>query len=165
MNNERFSRIHCSVARASRVAADPWTLLVLRDLFLGLGRYEELRRDLGIATNVLADRLERLVTEGLAVRHRYLDHPPRNEYHLTEAGKDLYGVVLTLMAWGDRHRAADGPPLTLTHRTCGEATTPTVTCDRCGEKLTPDTVDAAPGPGGRTAPGTALIADLLTAQR
>jgi DNA-binding HxlR family transcriptional regulator len=161
MDRERFAAIHCSVARSAGVVADPWTLLVLRDLFLGVGRFETLRRDLGVATNVLADRLDRLVADGLVVRHQYTHRPPRDEYQLTAAGRDLYTVMLTLLAWGDRHRGVDGPPMRLIHTSCGKPTTPKVTCSRCGGELSIDTVTAKPGPGGRTAPGTALIADLL----
>lgn len=161
MDRERFAAIHCSVARAAGLVADPWTLLILRDLFLGMTRYEELRRDLGVATNVLADRLDRLVEGGLAERRPYAERPVRHEYGLTEAGRDLYDVVLALLAWGDRHLADQGPPLRLVHTGCGAPVVPTMTCDRCGGGLTPDTVVAVPGPGGRTAPGTALVARFL----
>lgn len=161
MDRERFAAIHCSVARTAGLVADPWTLLILRDLFLGMTRYEELRRDLGVATNVLADRLDRLVEGGLAERRPYAERPVRHEYRLTEAGRELYDVVLALLAWGDRHLADQGPPLRLVHTGCGAPVVPTMTCDRCGGELTPDTVVAVPGPGGRTAPGTALVARFL----
>ena len=162
MDRDRFAAIGCSVARTAGLIADPWTLLVLRDMFLGLARYEELHRDLGVATNVLADRLERLVSSGLATRHTYQQRPARHEYRLTPAGRDLYGVVLALLAWGDRHLAPSGPPMTLVHTACGQPTVPTVSCDKCGGELTDDTVRAYPGPGGFPGPGTALIAEFLT---
>lgn len=161
MDRDRFAAIHCSVARTANVVADPWTLLILRDLFLGLGRYEQLRRDLGISTNVLADRLDRLVADGIAERHAYAQRPVRHEYRLTGAGRELFGIVVTLLAWGDRHLAVDGPPLRLVHTGCGRPTVPTVACDGCGGELTADTVHAVPGPGGRAAPGTALIPTLF----
>ncbi|RJL23095.1 winged helix-turn-helix transcriptional regulator [Bailinhaonella thermotolerans] len=161
MDRNRFADIHCSVSRAAGVAADPWTLLILRDLFLGLNRYEELRRDLGIATNVLADRLDRLVADGLAERHAYQDNPLRHAYRLTPAGRDLYPVLLTLLAWGDRHRSEGGPPLRLLHADCGHPAVPSLTCSHCGGALTPETTTAAPGPGGRAAPGTALVPGRL----
>jgi DNA-binding HxlR family transcriptional regulator len=160
VDRDRFAAIHCSIARAAGAVADPWTLLVLRDLFLGMRRYEELRRDLGVATNVLADRLDRLVAEGLAERHPYAARPMRYEYRLTDAGRELYGIVVALMAWGDRHRAGPGgAPMRLVH--AGHAAVPAVTCDRCGEVLTPETVRPLSGPGGRSAPGTALVAEFL----
>lgn len=104
VDRTRFADIPCSVSRAAGAIADPWTLLVLRDLFLGLRRFEELRQDLGIATNILTARLDHLVAERLVERRRYHAHPPRDEYLLTDAGRDLHGIVLALLAWGDRHR-------------------------------------------------------------
>lgn len=163
MDRDRFAAIGCSVARTAGLIADPWTLLVLRDLFLGLNRYEELHRDLGVATNVLADRLERLVSGGLVTRHTYQQRPVRDEYRLTPAGRDLYGVVLALLAWGDRHLARAGPPMTLVHAACGRPTRPVVSCDTCGGELTDNTVRTYPGPGGAPGPGTALIAARLAA--
>ncbi|WP_207926009.1 winged helix-turn-helix transcriptional regulator [Actinocrispum wychmicini] len=150
------------MARSVGLVADPWALLVLRDLFLGLNRFEQLYRDLGVATNVLAERLDRLVDAGLVVREPYQHHPVRHEYQLTESGKDFYGVVLSLLAWGDKHLADDGAPMLLMHATCGHQTTPVVTCDHCGAELHADQVTVLPGPGGRAGPGTTLIAELLT---
>jgi DNA-binding HxlR family transcriptional regulator len=164
MARDRFADIHCSVARAAGVVADPWTLLILRDLYLGLHRYEELRQDLGIATNVLADRLDRLADHGLIESHAYQQNPVRHDYRLTAAGVDLYGVVLALMAWGDRHLAPSGPPLRVVHHDCGKRTHAAVTCAHCGASLTPDTTDLIGGPGGALAPGTAVIAARLAAQ-
>jgi DNA-binding HxlR family transcriptional regulator len=165
MDRDRFAAISCSVARTAGLIGDPWTLLILRDMFLGLSRYEDLHRDLGMATNVLADRLARLVASGLATRHAYQQRPVRHEYLLTPSGRDLYGVVAAMLAWGDRHLAADGPPMTLVHATCGHPTVPKVTCARCGGELTHDTVGTRPGPGGSTGPGTALIGKLLGGTR
>lgn len=162
MRTERFANMNCSIARTAAVVADPWALLVLRDVFLGIHTFDELHRDLGVATNVLVDRLDRLVREGVIERRAYLEHPPRYSYELTEAGAELGGVVLALMAWGDKHRAPEGVPLTLEHAQCGAIATPTVTCDQCGEPLTLDAMRALPGPGGRAAPGTALLAGVLT---
>ena len=165
MDRDRFAAISCSVARTAGLIGDPWTLLVLRDMFLGLSRYEDLHRDLGVATNVLADRLDRLVAGGLATRQAYQQRPVRHEYLLTPSGRDLYGVVVAMLAWGDRHLAADGPPMTLVHATCGHPTAPKVTCARCGGELTHDTVGTRPGPGGSAGPGTALIGKLLGGTR
>jgi DNA-binding HxlR family transcriptional regulator len=162
VDKDRFAAMGCSVARTAGLIADPWTLLMLRDMFLGLTRYEELHRDLGVATNVLASRLDSLVSSGLATRHPYQEHPARHDYQLTPAGRDLYGVVLALLAWGDRHLAPAGPPLTLVHTACGQPVTPTVSCDNCGGELTDDTIRVYPGPGASPGPGTALITELLT---
>lgn len=165
MPTTAFDAMHCSIARTADLVGDAWSLLILRDLFLGLTTFDELHRDLGIATNVLAARLDRLVTEGVLERRRYLERPPRHDYHLTAAGRDLFGVVLAMLAWGDRHRAAEGPPLVLTHDTCGSACTPSVTCAACGGALEASAVTAAPGPGGRAARGTALIGERLATRR
>lgn len=161
MDRDRFAAMHCSIARTAGIVGDPWTLLLLRDLFLGVNRYEELRRDLGIATNMLAERLDRLVADGLAERRRYAQRPPRDEYLLTERGKDLFTVALTVMAWGDRHEAAEGPPMRLRHDACGRSAVPRVTCDHCGGELRLDNVTVLPGPGGRDAPGTTVVAERL----
>lgn len=161
MDRDRFAAINCSVARTAGLIGDPWALLILRDMFLGLSRYEDLRRDLGVATNVLADRLDRLVACGLATRRAYQQHPVRHEYLLTPSGRDLYGIVVAMLAWGDRHLADDGPPMTLIHTACGHPTAPVVTCARCGSELTHDTVETRPGPGGSAGPGTALIGKML----
>lgn len=156
-----FDEFHCSIARTGQVLGDPWRVLIVRDLFLGLRTYDELLQDLGIATNVLASRLSALVHAGVIERRGYREHPPRYEYHLTDAGRDLYGVILAMMAWGDRHRAAEGAPLFVTHESCGERTTPRVTCSHCGEPLSDQTVSVSAGPGGRVARGTKLIGARL----
>lgn len=161
MPTTAFDAMHCSIARTAAVAGDAWSLLILRDLFLGLSTFEDLRRDLGIATNVLTARLDHLIAEGVIERRRYLDHPPRHDYHLTKPGRDLYGVVLAMLAWGDRHRADGGAPLVLEHTDCGAPCHPTVVCSNCGRELTASEVSAAPGPGGRIARGTAVIGARL----
>ncbi|PSL52171.1 HxlR family transcriptional regulator [Saccharothrix carnea] len=165
MPRDRFAAMACSVARTANIVADPWTLVVLRDLFLGLTRFDQFTDDLGIATNTLTDRLTTLVDAGLVERRPYRERPVRHEYHLTEAGKDLYGVVVSLLAWGDRHLAPDGAPLRLRHTTCDHETTPVVSCSHCGGELHADDVVPLPGPGGRAAPGTRVIAELLTSRR
>src|SRR4029453_4454726 len=87
-----------------------WTLLVLRDVFLGIRRFDDFQRDLGVARNVLADRLARLVDEGILERRRYQERPERFEYRLTDKGRDLWPVIFALASWGDAHAAPDGPP-------------------------------------------------------
>src|SRR3954451_14740501 len=108
----------CSVARALELVGERWTLLILRDAFAGVRRFDDFQRGLGIARNVLADRLGRLVEAEILERRRYQEHPPRDEYRLTERGRDLYPVVFSLMRWGDRHAAPDGPPRLVLHRDC-----------------------------------------------
>ena len=138
----------CSVARTLEVVGERWTMLVLRDVFLGVHRFDELQADLGIARNTLASRLEKLVDAGVLRRHRYQERPPRDEYRLTEKGVDLWPVVVSLMQWGDRHAPADGgPPVVVRHRGCGGELTTHRTCATCGALLGARDVVAEAGPG------------------
>src|SRR5437764_10439990 len=111
----------CSIAGTLELVGERWTLLVLRDAFLGVRRFDDFQRSLGIARNVLQARLQRLVDEGVLERRPYHDHPPRYEYRLTDKGIDLWPIIFTLMRWGDRHLYSDGPPVVLEHRGCGGA--------------------------------------------
>src|SRR5687767_11653395 len=123
----------CSLARALEHVGERWTLLILRDLFLGLRRFEQFQEDLGIARNVLTARLEKLVADGLVERRPYSERPPRHEYRLTEKGIDLWPVLVALLQWGDRHEPVPGgPPLVLEHKGCGGGVTSHRICDRCG---------------------------------
>jgi DNA-binding HxlR family transcriptional regulator len=156
---------HCSIARTLELVGERWTMLVLRDIFLGVRRFEALQRDLGIARNVLAARLERLVTEGVLEKTPYQEHPVRYEYHLTEKGSDLWPVMVELQQWGDRHAApAEGPPVVVRHRGCGGTLGERRVCTRCGEPLELRDVHAELGPGAWVAntgkPPSPLVAVL-----
>lgn len=162
MRNTSFAGMHCSLAQSLEVMGDWWSPLVLRDLYLGLDRFDQLVTDLGISRNLLTDRLATLMAAGLVTRTAYQEKPVRYAYALTEAGRDLIPVLLALTAWGDRWATPeDGPPIRFRHDTCRKHTTPTVCCSECGEPLHADEVTATPGPGGRTAPGTALIGTVI----
>ncbi|MET0151316.1 MAG: helix-turn-helix domain-containing protein [Candidatus Binatia bacterium] len=140
----------CSVARALSIVGDRWSLLVLRDAFLGLRRFEDFQRDLGTTRHRLADRLKKLVAHGILERVRYQQHPPRFEYRLTEKGKDLYPVIVSLTRWGDRWMAGKaGPPIELVHKSCGRAAMPTLACPECGEKVVARDMIARAGPALR----------------
>jgi DNA-binding HxlR family transcriptional regulator len=137
----------CSVARALSVVGDRWTLLILRDAFLGVRRFEHFHADLGTTRHRLADRLRTLVAHGILDRVPYQERPPRFEYRLTEKGRDLYPIVVSLTRWGDRWMAgADGPPMELVHRSCGRGIVPTLTCPACREPIDPRRMEARPGP-------------------
>ena len=125
---------NCSIARTLEVLGDRWTLLVIRDAFLGVHRFDDFQRDLGIARNVLSDRLQTLVDHGILERRQYAERPPRWEYRLTEKGLDLYPVIVGLLRWGDKW-ASDDAPVVLTHKTCGHDVTPVLTCPDCGEPV------------------------------
>ncbi|SRR6266545_4419098 len=140
----------CSIARALEVLGERWTLLIVRDGLLGLRRFDDFRRSLGMAGNVLTDRLNRLVESGLLERVRYQDHPPRYEYHLTATGRDLTVPLIALMHWGDRHLTTTaGPPRLTRHRDCGGDLQATLTCTGCGEQVAPQHMDVLPGPALR----------------
>lgn len=137
----------CSVAAALEVVGERWSLLIVRDVLLGLRRFDQLQADLGVARNVLQSRLERLVEAGVLEKHRYQDRPERFEYRLTEKGLDLWPVIVSLLQWGDKYAAPGGPPVLLTHKGCGGAVDEHRICARCGEPLVARSVQAVAGPG------------------
>src|SRR6202035_69679 len=138
----------CSIAAALEVVGERWSLLIVRDVFLGLRRFDEMQADLGIARNVLQTRLTRLVDQGVLEKRRYRERPARIEYRLTEKGLDLWPSIVALMQWGDRHAArASGPPVLLEHRGCGGAVDEHRICETCGARLSVRDVRAKPGPG------------------
>jgi DNA-binding HxlR family transcriptional regulator len=138
----------CSIARTVSILGERWTLVVLRQAFNGQRRFEDIQRGLGIARNILADRLQTLVAEGILERRRYQERPARYEYRLTEKGRDLYPVLVALMRWGDTYMAGEGgPPVVLVHERCGKATEPTLVCSQCGEPIDAREMRAEPGPG------------------
>jgi DNA-binding HxlR family transcriptional regulator len=141
----------CSVARTLEVMGDRWTMLVIREAFLGVRRFDDFQRDLGVARNVLADRLARLVDEGVLERRRYQERPERFEYRLTDKGIDLWPVMVSLMKWGDRHAAPDGPPTLVLHRDCGGEVNARFVCEKCGKPVDARSAEARPGPGRRAA--------------
>ena len=133
-----FDPSACSVARTLDVLGDTWSILVLRDVFLGARRFDQIQQHLGIARNVLAARLKRLVEHRLLEKRQYEEHPPRFEYHLTSKGLDLQPVLIGLMQWGDRYLAdAGGGPVVLEHRACGHPLQAVTLCKACGIPVTP----------------------------
>ena len=143
----------CSVARSLEVLGERWTLLVIRDVFYGKRRFAAIQEDLGVARNVLATRLARLVAEGILEKRPYQDRPTRYEYFLTEKGIDLWPVMITMMHWGDRWLATDeGPPVVIHHKECGGEVDDRGYCERCGERLTARDAYAEGGPGFDAAP-------------
>jgi DNA-binding HxlR family transcriptional regulator len=138
----------CSIAGALEVVGERWSLLVVRNVFLGLRRFDEIQANLGIARNVLQSRLTKLVDEGVLERRPYQERPARHEYRLTEKGLDLWPTVVALMQWGDRYAASPaGPPVLLEHRDCGGRVDEHRTCEKCGKALSVRDARALPGPG------------------
>ena len=127
---------NCSVARSVAVIGDRWTLLILRDLFLGVRRFEAFEKRLGISRSIIADRLKKLTDEGVLRREAYQDNPVRHEYRLTDKGLALHPVMMAIVHWGDVHYAgAAGPPLIHRHKACGCDFAPVQTCSECGEAV------------------------------
>lgn len=132
-----YSRQSCSIAAALEVIGDPWTLLVIRDAFAGVRRFEQWQDHLGVARNVLAARLKTLVAHGILEPQVYSERPLRHEYVLTKKGKDLYGVMLTLHGWGSKYMYGEGEEaaVAIIHKSCGNLLDPGLACNCCGEKV------------------------------
>ena len=142
----------CSVARSVEVLGDRWTVLVLRDVFNGVRRFDELASHLGIARDVLTKRLAALVDDGVLERVPYQEPGSRRryEYRLTEAGRDLRPVLIALIEWGDRYRAGvDGAPIVVTHDECGAPVHVALECDNGHRIEQPTRLRLRPGPGAR----------------
>ena len=140
----------CSIAATLEVIGERWSLLIVRDVFLGLRRFEQIQADLGIARNILQRRLSTLTDRGVLERRLYHESPPRYEYRLTEKGLDLWPTMVALMQWGDHHASPPaGRPVVLEHRGCGGAVDAHRTCMECGMRLSVGDVRALPGPAAR----------------
>jgi DNA-binding HxlR family transcriptional regulator len=138
----------CSIARTLEVLGERWTLLVVRDALLGLRRFDDFQHSLGVARNVLTDRLRRLVEAGVLERVPYQERPPRFEYQLTAMGRELGVPIIGLMHWGDRHLGNPaGPPRLTRHRGCGGALHTALVCGTCGQPVAAADVELLPGPG------------------
>jgi DNA-binding HxlR family transcriptional regulator len=121
---------------------------VLRDVWVGIDRFDDIQRDLGVSRKVLAERLKHLVEEGMLERRRYSERPARHEYVLTPKGSGFVDVLMARAAWGDRWTAGDaGPPVLRRHRACGKITQVELRCSACGEIMHSADVDVEPGPG------------------
>jgi DNA-binding HxlR family transcriptional regulator len=142
-----WNRDDCAVERTLSVIGDKKTLLVLREAFLGVHRFDRLRENTGLARNILSDRLNTLVANGVLRRERYSERPERYEYRLTRKGVDLWPVLMTLMNWGLRYGEIDEPTILLEHKACGATMMPRLECPECGEPVTAFDVRALPGPG------------------
>ncbi|MGA2432216.1 MAG: helix-turn-helix domain-containing protein [Acidimicrobiales bacterium] len=135
MERKSFAAMDCSVAQCLEVIGEWWTMLVVRDCFMGVTRFEDFQRRLGISRNILHSRLSTLVDAGILQRVPYSVHPPRDDYKLTAKGRDLWPVLTAMRQWGDQYAAPDGPPVTLTHTSCGESAHAVMVCEHCGQRL------------------------------
>ncbi|MBA2384347.1 MAG: helix-turn-helix transcriptional regulator, partial [Actinobacteria bacterium] len=142
-----WNRDNCAVERTLSVIGERWSLIVLREAFLGVRRFDQFRRNTGVARNILSDRLNTLVANGILRRELYQEHPQRYEYRLTEKGLDLTPVLITLMDWGTRHESGGEPAVLLEHKGCGATMMPRLACPECGDQVSARDVRAVPGPG------------------
>ena len=154
MRRKSFEEMNCSVAQTLEVVGEWWSLLIIRDVFLGVTRFDDLQERLGISRNVLTQRLEHLVDHDVLERVPYQTNPVRCDYRLTERGRDLWPVLTAMREWGDRWHAPGGAPVELVHTACGHRVHSVLTCSECGGRLEPHGVRAVAGPGMPTgAPG------------
>ena len=139
---------NCSIARTLELIGELWTILILRESFLGTRRFDDFQRELGVARNVLQTRLERLLDAGILSRVQYQERPARYEYRLTRKGVDLWPIIVALLSWGDKHASPGGPPVVLEHKECGGRVDDRRRCMKCGADLEAWDVIALRGPGG-----------------
>ena len=151
MLHRTYEEQNCSIARALELVGERWTMLIVRDAFLGVRRFDDFERSLGLSRGILSDRLGRLVAAGILERRQYGERPPRYEYRLTDKGRDLWPVTIGFLKWGDRYYADHGKPRLVVHRGCGGEVTERLRCAKCGADLGPRDVEARPGPGAKAA--------------
>ena len=147
MQRTKFGATACSIARTLDVIGEPWSPLILRDVWVGMNRFDQLQADLGISRKVLTERLKHLVDQGVLERHPY-DRRPRYEYRLTDKGAELVDLLMVMVGWGDKWLAGDaGPPVLYRHHSCGEISSVELRCAHCGEPMHANDVDVLAGPG------------------
>jgi DNA-binding HxlR family transcriptional regulator len=137
-----------SVGAASELLGDRWTFLILREAFFGTRRFNKFAENLGLSRNILQNRLKMLVSQGILAEHPYGPSKARNEYRLTEAGRDVFPIVIALLQWGDKHLAGSrGPSIVLQHTRCGNDADPQLICRACHEPIGLSEILPTPGPG------------------
>jgi len=148
MQRTQFGAMACSIARTLDVIGEPWSPLILRCVWAGITRFEQIQQDLGISRKVLTERLKWLVECGVLERREYSSRPPRHEYVLTAKGAELCDVLVVMAGWGDRWLAGEaGPPVLHRHHACGEIAHVEPRCSACGEPMPATAVELLPGPG------------------
>lgn len=151
MQRTSFQGMRCSVAQCLEVIGERWTPLILRDVLMGVSRFDQLQARLGISRNILTDRLNWLVEKGVLEKVPYQENPERYDYKLTEKGSDLWRVVTAMREWGDRWAAPNGPSVQLLHKSCDHRVSTVMVCSECGKALDLSEVQFVPGPGAREA--------------
>lgn len=143
MKKSELSQITCSLAAALEVVGDAWTLLIVKELMLSNYRFEGIQTQTGMSSNSLTSRLKALIESGVVERRPYEDRPPRYEYRLTDKGRALWSVLVSLTQWGDKYARRGAQPLTYVHETCGHDAAPHLACSHCGDLLKPRNVRAS----------------------
>ena len=146
MRRKSFGKMQCPIARSLERVGEWWSILILRDATLGLARFDEFQESLGIAPNILTRRLKALVEAGLLERRRYSERPPRDEYVLTQAGRDFRPVLWALLAWGNKHFAPEGPSVVIVDSGTGVEADPLLIDRKSGRPLVPPEFRSAAGP-------------------
>ena len=146
MRRKSFGNMQCPIARSLERVGEWWSILILRDAFHGLTRFDQFQENLGIAPNMLTRRLNSLVEAGLLERRRYSERPPRDEYVLTETGRDFRPVLWALLAWGNKHFAPEGPSVIVVDSQTGEQVEPVLVDRNSGRPLVAPDFRSAPGP-------------------
>src|SRR5271170_5469305 len=146
MQHKSFGNMQCPIARSLERVGEWWSIVILRDAFHGMTRFDQFQKSLGIAPTMLTRRLNKLVESGLLERRRYSEHPPRYEYRLTERGRDFRPVLWSLATWGNRHFAPEGPSVMLVDTETGKRADPVLIDRVSGQPMTPSRFKSAPGP-------------------
>jgi DNA-binding HxlR family transcriptional regulator len=146
MRHKSFGNMQCPIARSLERVGEWWSILILRDAFNGLTRFDQFQDNLGIAPNMLARRLNSLAEAGLLERRRYSERPPRDEYVLTEAGRDFRPVLWALLAWGNKHFAPEGKSVVIVDRRTGDEAKPVLIDGNSGRPLVASDFGPAAGP-------------------
>lgn len=135
MGRAALSSQTCTIARAAALVGDEWTIMILREMFLGTRRFDDFLRQTGMSTHLLSQRLKKLESSRIVSRTAYCQRPPRYEYRLTEMGRALWPIVISFKQWGDRWLHDGDPPVALVHKACSAVTEPQMTCSECGEPM------------------------------
>lgn len=148
MQRTTFGDLACSIARTLDVIGEPWSPLILRDVYVGINRFDQIQQDLRISRKVLTERLKWLVETGILERQEYSRRPPRHEYVLTAKGMELCDLLLVMVRWGDRWTAGEaGPPVLYRHHACGQISHVELHCSVCDQPMRASDIDVLPGPG------------------
>jgi len=167
MQRMSFEKMSCPIARSLERVGEWWSMLIMRDALHGMRRFDEFQKSLGIAPNMLTRRLNALVEAGLLERRRYSEHPPRDEYVPTARGRDFRPVLLSLLAWGNRHFAPEGPSVVLIDRKTGRPVDPILADPVTGRPIAESdyALTAGPAAGPRTLQRYGIISEATASAR